>query len=169
VSTAPTQLSAVPPPGQGPGGTPAPAAPESKGGKKRLVLIGAVVVLLLAAVVLKGKLLAPHYRPGQVPPPGAVVSLGTLTTSLADGHLVQTTVQLRLTAAETTKGEGKDQPQLLNSAIATLGQQTYATLLTPAGRDALKAQLLVDFKSVLDQPKGPVLVDAVYLTSFVVQ
>ncbi len=167
MSTSAAQLTSVPPPAKGA----SPAAPpaEKPKSKKKLFLIVGVVLLLLVGVVLKGKLLKPHFRPGEVPPAGAVVSLGTLTTTLSDGHLVQATIQLQLTVAETAKVEAKDQPQLLNAATATLGDQTYGGLLVESGRTALKAELLKDFQSVLDQPKGPVMVDAVFLTSFVVQ
>ena len=37
------------------------------------------------------------YRPGQPVPAGPVVSLGTVTVALSDGHLVQATIALQMT------------------------------------------------------------------------
>jgi flagellar FliL protein len=142
------------------------AAPKSK--KKLFIIIGLVVVLALVGFVAKGKLLKPHYAPGKVPA-GQVFSLGSVTTSLSDGHLVQTTIELQLTVVASPKKVTLEQPQLLNAAIQTLGEQTYAGLLPPEGRVALKNALLKDFQGVLGTSDGAPEVDNVYLTSFVLQ
>lgn len=146
--------------------TDAEQKPKSK--KKLFIIIGVVVLLALVGFVAKGKLLKPHYAPGKVPA-GEVYSLGSVTTSLADGHLIQTTIELQLTVVASTKTVGLKQPQLLNAAIQTLGEQTYGGLLPASGRTALKAALLKDFQGVLGTSGGAPEVDGVYLTSFVLQ
>jgi len=146
----------------------AEAAEKPKSKKKLFMIVGIVVVLALVGFVAKGKLMKPHYQPGDVPA-GQVYSLGSVTTSLSDGHLIQTTIELQLTVVASPKKVATEQPQLLNAAIATLGQQTYAGLLPPSGRAALKAALLGDFQGVLGTSGGVPEVKGVYLTSFVLQ
>jgi flagellar basal body-associated protein FliL len=159
-------MTVVPTPETAPTESAAEEKPKSK--KKLFIIVGVVVLLALVGFVAKGKLLKPHYPPGKVPP-GQVYSLGSVTTSLADGHLIQTTIQLQLTVVANPKAVGLKQPQLLNAAIQTLGEQTYAGLLPPGGRTALKAALLKDFQGVLGTSGGAPEVDKVYLTSFVLQ
>lgn len=148
-------------------GVPADEAPKSK--KKLIVIAALVVVVLLAGVVVKKEVLKTHYRAGEPVPAGQVFSLGSVTTSLSDGHLIQTTIELQLTVVANSKKVNTEQPQLLNAAIQTLGDQTYEGLLAPSGRTALKEELLQDFQQVLGTSDGAQQVDKVYLTSFVLQ
>ena len=49
-------------------------------------------------MVLKPMLFPPHYKPGQKVPAGKIMSLPQNTINLSDGHLLQVTVALQLTA-----------------------------------------------------------------------
>jgi len=148
----------------------AAVAPDDQPKKKKLPkLIMLLVVLLGGAYVAKGMLIKPHYKPGQIAPNGQVQTLDQLTVNLADGHLVQTTIVLQLTTVASTKTLTAEQPELDDAAISIIGQQTYAGLLAPGGRDAMKAQLLQQFQKVAGKAYGSQEVSAVYFTGFVIQ
>jgi len=137
--------------------------------KKIAVVAAVVVVAAAAAVVVKGRLDKPVYGPGQPVPDGQVVSLGTLTVALADGHLVQAAVDLQMTKPANLTEESDDSAHLKNEAVALLGQQTYTGLLPATGRTALQGQLLTSFRQVLGKADGAEQVGAVYFTGFVLQ
>jgi len=148
----------------------APAAGDDKPKKKKLPkLIVVLVVLLGGAYVAKGMLIKPHYKPGQIAPNGQVQTLDQLTVNLSDGHLVQATIVLQLTTVAATKTLNDDQPQFDDAAISVIGEQTYAGLLAPGGRDALKVQLLQRFQKIAGKAYGSQEVSAVYFTGFVIQ
>src|SRR5580698_1774677 len=75
---------------------------EKKKGKLKLILIVVLGVALLGGaaymMVLKPMLFPPHYKPGQPVPAGKIISLPQNTINLSDGHLLQVTVALQLTA-----------------------------------------------------------------------
>ena len=161
----------------------APAAPASRkeqraakkaakgGAKKKLPIkpILGVVLLLLVGYVVKGKVIKPHYGPGQKVPNGQIVAIDQVTTNLADGHLAQVTVELQLTKPGSTKLVTLDDPELVNSVVTDLGQDTYGQLLAPAGRAALKLELLHQFQQILGPAEGAQQVSAIYFTGFVLQ
>lgn len=142
---------------------------KKKKSKKKLIML--LVVLLLFGYEAKGKLMKPHYRPGQQVPAGAVYELGstTITTNLSDGHLAQIGISLQLTKAANLKLLNTDQPELTNSTIKILSAQTYNSLLGPAGRAQLSESLLSAFQQDLGRSEGAQQVTAVYFTAFVLQ
>lgn len=144
-------------------------AAAKKKKQRKIKVIGVVALLLVAGYVAKGKLLKPHYGPGHPAPSGQIFSLGTVTTNLADGHLAQVAVSLQLTAPAQTKTVGKESPEMMATAVADLGQETYAQLLRPAGRTALEHRLLAAYQSELGTVEGAEAVTAVYFTRFVLQ
>lgn len=144
---------------------------EKKGSKKKLILIVAVVLVLVVGLyMVKFSKHPVVYKPGQPVPAGKVVSIGTITANTSDGHLVQTGIDLQLTAVANSKQESTDAPQLTNAAIEDLANFTYAQLLTDAGRTGLQHALLASFQKILGTADGAAeQVSAVYFTSFIVQ
>lgn len=144
-------------------------APKKKS-KKKLLAVVLIVVVLAGGGMFYKKLHKVVYKPGQPVPPGQVLALGKLTVNTSDGHYVQVGIDLQLTKPASLKTVQPKQPQLLNAAIADLGQQTYTGLLAPTGRSALLHELLVSFQQVLGTVDGAAQqVSAVYFTSFVLQ
>lgn len=146
-----------------------PTNDGAKRSKKKLVMV--VIVLLLVGFYAKGKFLKPHYGPGAKVPLGQIFSLGdtTITTNLSDGHLAQIAVSLQLTKPANSKEVNADVPELTSSTVEILGQQTYAGLLEPSGRENLATELLRAFQRDLGRSEGAQQISAVYFTSFVLQ
>jgi flagellar basal body-associated protein FliL len=138
--------------------------------KKKLVVILAIVaVLVVAGAVVKLKMDKTVYRPGEPVPAGQVVSLGTVTVALSDGHLVQATIDLQMTKPASLTEESDDSAHLEDVAVSVLGGQSYTALLVSAGRTAVQQQLLTSFQQVLGRSDGAEQVSAVYFTGFVLQ
>jgi flagellar basal body-associated protein FliL len=158
-----------PPNGAGAGAEP-DEAQKSTGKKKKLaVILAIVVVLIVAGAVVKLKMSKTVYRPGQPVPAGQVVSLGTVTVALSDGHLVQATIALQMTKPASQTEEADDSAHLEDVAVTVLGQQSYTGLLVSSGRTAAQQQLLTSFQQVLGPADGAPQVSAVYFTGFVLQ
>ena len=149
----------------------APAAAEEEKPKKKKLpkIIMVLVVLLGGAYVAKGMLIKPHFKHGQIAPNGQVQTLDQLTVNLSDGHLVQTTIVLQLTTVASTKTLTDEQPEFDDAAISVIGGQTYAGLLAPGGRDAMKTALLQKFQTIAGKQFGSEEISAVYFTGFVIQ
>lgn len=145
------------------------AGEAEKKKKKPIKPIAMVVLLLLVGYVVKGKVVKPHYAPGEAVPPGAVVSIGTVTTNLSDGHLAQVAISIQLTKAANAKLVAKDQPEMVSAVVTDLGEATYAGLLAPAGRAALRVRLLRTFQQQLGLSEGAEQASGVYFTGFVLQ
>jgi flagellar basal body-associated protein FliL len=143
--------------------------PIGKKKKKLVVILAIVVVLVVAGAVVKLKMSKTVYRPGQPVPAGPVVSLGTVTVALSDGHLVQATIALQMTKPASQTEEANDSAHLEDVAVTVLGQQSYAGLLASPGRTAAQQQLLTSFQQVLGPADGAPQVSAVYFTGFVLQ
>jgi flagellar basal body-associated protein FliL len=159
-----------PPNGAGAGVEPDGAQKSTGKKKKKLVVILAIVVVLIAAgAVVKLKTSKTVYRPGQPVPAGPVVSLGTVTVALSDGHLVQATIALQMTKPASSTEEANDSAHLEDVAVTVLGQQSYTGLLASPGRSAAQQQLLTSFQQVLGPADGAPQVSAVYFTGFVLQ
>lgn len=142
---------------------------KKKSKKKPVKPVAAVVLLLVVGYVVKGKVMKPHYKPGEKVPAGKVVPLSQVTTNLSDGHLAQVTVNLQLTAPASSKLVTKDEPEMVAAIVSYLGHQTYGGLLAPSGRSRMQASLLHSFQQELGTSEGAQQVSAVYLTGFVLQ
>ncbi|HXW33957.1 MAG TPA: flagellar basal body-associated FliL family protein [Acidimicrobiales bacterium] len=142
-----------------------------KKGKRLKMILVIVVVIALAAFMEKGKFIKPHYSAKHPAPLGEIDTLGgtELTVNLADGHLVQLSLALQLTAVASSKEIDADQPIFEDAAISILGAQTDASLLAPGGRDAVKAQLLARFQQIAGDVDGVPQITAVYYTDFIIQ
>jgi len=140
-----------------------------KKSKKKLIII-VVVLLLVVGYVAKGKLMTTTYKAGQKVPAGTIFPLPQLTVNLSDGHMVQVTVALQLTAVADSKVITSDTPELEDAATTVFGNQTYNGILTPAGRDATKAAILKECQKILGTVDGAAQqVTSVYYEGFVVQ
>jgi flagellar basal body-associated protein FliL len=149
-----------------------PAGEKKKGkGKKMLIVVVGVALLGFAAwtMVLKPMLFPPHYKPGQPVPAGKIMSLPQNTINLSDGHLLQVTIALQLTAPAHEATLTLEDPKFLNAEIDVFGALTMPDLLNPAGRTAAQASLLAAVQKIAGTSEGAQQVSAVYLTQFVTQ
>jgi flagellar basal body-associated protein FliL len=144
---------------------------EKKKGKKMIIIVLGVAVLGFAAwtMVLKPMLFPPHYKPGEKVPAGKIMSLPQNTINLSDGHLLQVTVALQLTAPAQQASLTLEDPKFLNAEIDVFGALTMPDLLNPTGREAAQASLLAAVQKIAGHSEGAEQVSAVYLTQFVTQ
>jgi flagellar basal body-associated protein FliL len=146
---------------------------EKKKGKGKMIIIGLVGALVVGfgawTMVLKPMLFPPHYKPGQAVPAGKIVPLAQNTINLSDGHLLQVTVAMQLTAPAQTATLAEDDPKFLNAEIDVFGALTMPDLLNPAGRTAAQTALLAAFQKIAGLSEGAQQISAVYFTSFVTQ
>jgi flagellar protein FliL len=145
--------------------------PKKGGAKKKIIImVGALLVGYLAwSMVLKPMLFPPHYKPGQKVPAGKIMSLPQNTINLSDGHLLQVTVALQLTAPAQEATLTLDDPKFLNAEIDVFSALTMPDLLNPAGRTLAQAGLLAACQKIAGLSEGAQQVSAVYLTQFVTQ
>lgn len=161
-------MSVVAPEAPSANGTAEAKAEKPKKSKKKLVII-LVLVLLVGGFEAKSMLLKTHYKANQTVPLGTILPLDQLTVNLSDGHLVQASISLQLTAVA-AKTVANDVPRFDDAAITILGEQTYSGLLAPGGRQAVKTELLQRVQKILGPVDGAAQqVSAVYFTSFVIQ
>lgn len=146
------------------------------GGKGRSKLVPAVVVVLLLAAggyfVTSGggddaAAVAGEAVEAPVPVLGEVVALEPVTLNLADGRFLKVGLALQLVegaAAVDAAGVAGFAAPALDEAISVLGARSYAELVAPGGRDAVKQALS---ERVAARYEGDVL--GVYFTEFVMQ
>ena len=149
-----------------------PEGEKKKGKGKKMLIIGLGVPLLGFAawtMVLKPMLFPPHYKPGEPVPAGKILSLGQNTINLSDGHLLQVSVALQLTAPAQMSKLTDEEPEFLNAEIDVFGALTMPDLLNPAGRTAAQASLLTTLQKIAGTSEGAQQISAVYFTSFVTQ
>src|ERR1700743_1777866 len=145
--------------------------PKKGGAKKKIIIVLGALVLGFGAwsMVLKPMLFPPHYKPGQKVPAGKIMSLPQNTINLSDGHLLQVTVALQLTAPAQEATLTEDDPKFLNAEIDVFSALTMPDLLNPAGRTAAQASLLSACQQIAGLSEGAQQVSAIYLTQFVTQ
>lgn len=143
---------------------------KPKKSKKKLFIIIAVLVLLIGGYEAKSILMKPHYKAGQKVPLGKILPLDQLTVNLSDGHLVQASISLQLTAVASPGGLSADLPRFDDAAITILGEQTDQSLLKPAVRAEVKQEILQQCQQIAGTTDGAAeKVSAVYYTGFVIQ
>ncbi len=142
---------------------PASDAVVQPGGRRRLLVVLMVVVLVgagaVAYVLGRGDVPPPGLL--TAPAPGAVLTVDPVSINLAEGHYLRLGLALQLTDA--VEGE-PDASRALDLAIALYSGRSVAEVSDPAGRDALKAELL----SRLVATYGGEVMD-LYLTDYVTQ
>jgi flagellar FliL protein len=107
---------------------------------------------------------------------GTVVTLGDTTVNLSDGHLLKVGIALQLTGESElgTVAEGAPKPdandptkgwaEAMNIAIGVFGDQTYAQLIAPGGRETARQLLAAKLKVAYPED-----IDDLYLYEFVMQ
>lgn len=132
-----------------------------KKGKKRLFMVLGLVVILLAggAYFALGKNGTAQAKP--VPKPGTILKLDPIYLNLSDGHYLKLGLALQETTDATTDVDGS---QALDAAISLFSQTSMAALSTPAGRLAVKKELIDKIANLY-----PGKVMTIYYTEFVMQ
>jgi flagellar basal body-associated protein FliL len=153
---------------------PADAAPAKKS-KKKLIIV--VVVLLVALVGAKETLLKPKVKLGKDGKPivakvvlvgGTDVVFDPVTTSIADGHVIQIALGLQLVKGADATAITAEAPQADDAAVQVLAGYTYKVLLSPVGRAKAKREVKkAVIKALLDNKKQTVY--DVFLPTYVLQ
>jgi len=164
----------------------APAKPKSK--KLLIIILGAVALLLVLAVAAffllqpaaeeelgpDGQPLAPAAAAAPQAPP-AFLPLENMVVNLADPgamRFAQLGVTLQLADAATSDRVTAFMPAIRNGMLRLAAQRSATELLTPAGKDALAADILAMVRETTGLPaRGatPSPVQAVLFTSLIVQ
>jgi flagellar FliL protein len=148
----------------------AEAAEPPKKSKKKLFMIIAVLVLLVGGYEAKSILMKTTYKPGQTVPLGKILPLDQLTVNMSDGHLVQASISLQLTAVAAASAISAELPRFDDAAITVLGAENYHNLLNPTIKATVKKQMLTQFQKIAGTADGAAQqVSAIYFTGFVVQ
>jgi flagellar FliL protein len=135
-----------------------------KGGKKKLIII-AVVALIAIGAGLKFTILAPKAASGPkkvaAPVKGAVQPLTPMTVNLADGHFLQVTISLQLTAAG---GKEVDPAEASQAIITEFSNKPVVEVTGLKAREKAKEELVKALEKVY-----PKKVMDIYYTGFVTQ
>jgi flagellar FliL protein len=97
-----------------------------------------------------------------VAPP--VMTLDALTLNLSDGHYLQVTPALQLSAAGAKAKMGTYSARLTNTCIMTLSEESMAGLSAPGGMSKAQKDLVAAINAIY-----PDTVTGVYFTQFVMQ
>ena len=160
----------------GDGGSEPPAAKKSK---KKLIIIVLVLALVGGGAyetVLKPKPKAKLGKDGKPIPvvapkavAGATITLDPVTTSIADGHVIQIALGLELIAGADAKVITTLAPQADDAANGVLAHYTYKQLLSPAGRAKAHKQITKAVSKAIVDSKGKTEIYDVYLPTYVLQ
>jgi flagellar protein FliL len=164
-------------PAAGPAGAEAPAA------KRRIpwliIIIGAAVLLIglgAALLLIHGRSAAGHKGAAAHAPSGPPLYLALdppfVVNFQADQivRFLQVSVEVMSRDPKTLGLLKANDPVVRNDLLMLLGNQKYATLATPAGKEQLRADALAVVRKDVAQAGGdPKLLEAVYFTSFVMQ
>jgi flagellar FliL protein len=159
-------------------------APPAGGGKKRLIMIVVAAVVLIGGgvggwLMFGGKSDAKDAKPGKkleaaekLPPhyinldPPFVVNFEAESAV----RFLQITVGVMTREPEIEKVVKENDPRVRNDLLMILGNQTYATVSTLEGKEALRKRCLDAIRAIVKEMGGePNKVEALYFTSFVMQ
>jgi flagellar FliL protein len=85
-------------------------------------------------------------------------------------RFLQVTAQIMTRDPETEKLVKENDPRLRNDLLLILGGQTYASVATTEGKEALRTRCLEATRSIVKDMGGePAKIEALYFTSFVMQ
>ncbi|GAA2356346.1 flagellar basal body-associated FliL family protein [Dactylosporangium salmoneum] len=141
--------------------------PAKGGGKKKLIMIIAIALIALGGGGFGGYMMfAPKKATAEpAPTPGVVAVLDAITINLADGHYLK----LKMTLQATTEAaEAPDGSKALDIAIEQFSNQSEDELLTTAGRDKAKKELVAKVVKAYTVEKKKEVMD-IYFTTFVIQ
>ena len=97
--------------------------------------------------------------------PAFVVNLSGDDTS----HFLQVEMELQVSGAATEDALKQHNPQIRNSVLMLLSQQSAADVASRESKEALQAKVLAEIQRILTKETGKAGVDAVFFTSFVMQ
>lgn len=155
------------------------AGGERKKSKKKLFLIIGLVLLLGGGgayeTVLKPKPAVAKDKNGKPikvvakVEGGTTIKLDPVTTSIADGHVIQISLGLRLVKGADATVIATEAPQADDAALQVLAAYTYKALLSPSGREKVRRQIKAAvIKEVVDD-KGKQQIFDVFLPTYVLQ
>lgn len=85
-------------------------------------------------------------------------------------RFLQVTAQIMTRDLETEKLVKENDPRLRNDLLLILGGQTYASVATTEGKEALRSRCLEATRTIVKEMGGePTKIEALYFTSFVMQ
>jgi flagellar FliL protein len=85
-------------------------------------------------------------------------------------RFLQVTAQIMTRDLDTEKLVKENDPRLRNDLLLILGGQTYASVATTAGKEALRSRCLEATRAIVKEMGGqPATIEALYFTSFVMQ
>ena len=85
-------------------------------------------------------------------------------------RFLQVTAQIMTRDLETEKLVKENDPRLRNDLLLILGGQTYASVATTEGKEALRSKCLEATRAIVKEMGGePGKIEALYFTSFVMQ
>ena len=165
------------------GAVPPAGAATSAAGKRRIPwLIVGIAALLVAggvgtALVLTHSSKSGHAKTAAAPKPtGPPLYLALdppfVVNFQADQlvRFLQVSVEVMSRDPKTVDLLKNNDPLVRNDLLILLGNQKYAAISTPAGKEQLRADSLAVIRKDVAQAGGdPKLVEAVYFTSFVMQ
>jgi flagellar FliL protein len=164
-------------PTAGPAGTEAPAA-----AKRRvpwlIIIIGAVVLVIgvgAALMLLHGRSAAGHKSVASAPsgPPLYLALDPPFVVNFQADQVVrflQVSIEVMSRDPKTLDLLKANDPVVRNDLLMLLGNQKYATIASPEGKEQLRANALTVVRKDLAQAGGdPKRLEAVYFTSFVMQ
>ncbi|WP_052369083.1 flagellar basal body-associated FliL family protein [Serpentinimonas barnesii] len=172
---------------------PAPAAPDAapakpKSKKLLLIILAAVVAVVLVGVAILVALMMfqpaaeeldadgqPVVQLAAPAAPPTFMPLENMVVNLADPgamRFAQIGISVQLADSATADRLTAFMPAIRNGMLRLASQRTAAELLTPAGKDALAADMLGMIRQTIglpDQGTTPSPVQAVLFTSLIVQ
>lgn len=163
------------------------AAPQAKLGMMQLLMIVGIVLVTEVAVLFAWESL----RPPPQPPDPALESEEAAATSVADlepanylpldpalvvnlqgdgeSHFLQTTIQLMTRNKEVYEAAKTHSPAIRNALIMLFGTVNHNDITTLEGKEKVREEARVVADEVLMELSGQQGIDALYLTSFVIQ
>lgn len=84
-------------------------------------------------------------------------------------RFLQVGMEVMVKNAESLDDVKKHMPAIRNNLLLLLSSQSYETLSTVEGKEAIRGTLLADIQKILQERTGKPLVEAVYFTAFVMQ
>lgn len=162
----------------GPAGAETPAAAKRRIPWLIIIIAAAVLVIGLgAALVLSHGHSAAGHKTDAAPPPSGPPLYLALDPPFVVNFQADQIVRFLQVSVEVMSRDPKaldllknNDPVVRNDLLMLLGNQKYATLATPEGKEQLRANALTVVRKDLAQAGGdPKRLEAVYFTSFVMQ
>lgn len=158
--------------------------------KKGKGSMGKVIAIVVAVVVLVGGAVGAtllFLSGSETPPEGAAAAVDApvkkgpplyfafdppFVTSFQDQSLarfMQVTVEVMSHDEESIKEVETYAPAIRNALVMVFGSQTFESVRTREGKEAMRAEVLAEIQKLMTEQTGKPGVEDVYFTSFVVQ